>query len=324
MAPDDGTGHRAAPGAHGSDARAVVVAFLANLGVAAAKLGGFLLTGSGSMLAEFAHSVADTGNQALLLSGRKGSVRPPDADHPFGYGAFRFIGAFLVALLLFGLGAVFSIGEGVQKLLHPHRLDYVPVALVILGVAALLEVWSFQTAIVAANQSRLDQGWFRFIRSTRIPELAVLLLEDSGALLGLLVAFVALVVTAATGDTVYDAAGSLVIGALLAFNSILLGIEMVSLLVGESASAEQLATIEHALASTAGISTVVHLRALHLGPEELLVGAKVIFARGMSADEAAVVVDEAEVAIRSALPTAHWIYIEPGVERPDAWSDPSG
>jgi cation diffusion facilitator family transporter len=290
----------------------VAVALVANMGVAAAKLIGFLITGSGSMVAEFAHSVADTGNQILLLAGRRRSERRPDPTHPFGYGAVRFLGAFIVAVLLFGLGAVFSLAEGVNKLIHPHSLDNLPVALAILVVAIVLEALSFRAGVAAANQTRRGQGWVRFVRSTRIPELAVLLVEDTGALVGLVIALVAVAVSALTGNTVFDAVGSLGIGVLLGVNSVVLGIEMTSLLVGETASPEELREIEGRLATTPGVRRVVHLRAVHLGPEELLVGAKVLFASGLTVEAAAAVVDEAETAVRSAVPSAVWIYIEPG------------
>lgn len=292
--------------------RAVVAALLANTGVAAAKLVGFLITGSGSMLAEFAHSVADSGNQVLLLGARRGSERQPDLDHPFGYGTVRFLGAFIVAVMLFGLGAVFSLAEGVNKLIHPHTLDNLPVAFGILAVAIVLEAASFRAGVAAANKSRRGQGWVRFVRSTRVPELAVVLVEDTGALVGLGIALVAIAVSALTGNTLFDALGSLAIGVLLGFNSIVLGLEMTSLLVGESATTEELAAIEAGLATTPGVQLVVHLRAVHLGPEELLIGAKVLFTPGLSAETAGVVVDEAEAAIREAVPSARWIYIEPG------------
>lgn len=299
-------------GASHAGFRAVAVALVANMGVAAAKLIGFLITGSGSMVAEFAHSVADTGNQILLLAGRRRSERRPDPTHPFGYGAVRFLGAFIVAVLLFGLGAVFSLAEGVNKLIHPHSLDNLPVALAILVVAIVLEALSFRAGVAAANQTRRGQGWVRFVRSTRIPELAVLLVEDTGALVGLVIALVAVAVSALTGNTVFDAVGSLGIGVLLGVNSVVLGIEMTSLLVGETASPDELREIEGRLATTPGVRRVVHLRAVHLGPEELLVGAKVLFAPGLTVEAAAAVVDEAETAVRSAVPSAVWIYIEPG------------
>jgi cation diffusion facilitator family transporter len=301
-----------AQGASHAGFRAVAVALVANMGVAAAKLIGFLITGSGSMVAEFAHSVADTGNQILLLAGRRESERRPDPTHPFGYGAVRFLGAFVVAVLLFGLGAVFSMAEGVNKLIHPHPLDNLPVALAILVVAIVLEALSFRAGVAAANQTRRGEGWVRFVRSTRIPELAVLLVEDTGALVGLVIALVAVAVSALTGNTVFDAVGSLGIGVLLGVNSVVLGIEMTSLLVGETASPDELQEIEERLATTPGIRRVVHLRAVHLGPEELLVGAKVLFTPGLTVEEAAAVVDEAESAVRSAVPSAVWIYIEPG------------
>ncbi|MGH3577871.1 MAG: cation diffusion facilitator family transporter, partial [Mycobacterium sp.] len=225
----------------------------------------------------------------------------------------RFLGAFIVAVVLFGLGAVFSIAQGVLKLVHPHPLDHLAVALVILAIAIVLESVSLRSAVSAARLSKQrSQSWIRLIRSTRIPELAVVLIEDSGALVGLGIALVAILLSAITGNTVFDAVGSLLIGTLLGVNSVLLGVEMASLLVGESASSDELERLDRALATTPSITRVVHLRAVHLGPEELLVGAKVIFTPGLSAEAAAAVIDEAEVKIRSAVPSAHWVYIEPG------------
>ncbi|HET6964534.1 MAG TPA: cation diffusion facilitator family transporter [Acidimicrobiales bacterium] len=296
--------------------RAVAIALGANVGVAAAKLVGFVLTGSGAMLAEFAHSLADTGNQGVLLAGRRRAARNPDQEHPFGYGAVRFLGAFLVAEVLFVLGAAFSIGEGVLKLVHPHALDNLVLDIVILGVAVVFEAASLRAAVKASRETRHGAGWLSFIRSTRVPELAVLLVEDTGALAGLGFALAAVTLSALTGSTTFDAAGSLAVGAVLGVNSILLGLEMSSLLVGETASTEELATIERALVDTPGIDRLVHLRAVHVGPEELLVAAKVVFAADLSAEAAAVVVDDAEVVIRATVPTASWVYIEPGRREP--------
>jgi cation diffusion facilitator family transporter len=292
--------------------KAVAVALGANVGVAAAKLVGFLLTGSGAMLAEFAHSVADTGNQGVLLGGRRQAARRPDQEHPFGYGAARFLGGFLVAVVLFALGAAFSVGEGVLKLVHPHKLEDLALDVIILGVAVVFEAVSLRAAVKASQEARHGTGWLRFVRSTRVPELAVLLVEDSGALAGLAVAMAAVILSAITGSTAFDAVGSLAVGAILGVNSVVLGLKMSSLLVGETASSEEIAAIGRALVGTPGIEQIVHLRAVHVGPEDLLVAAKVIFEAGLSADTAAVAVDDAEVAIRAAVATASWIYIEPG------------
>lgn len=297
--------------------RAVAIALGANIGVAVAKLVGFLLTGSGAMLAEVAHSVADTGNQGVLLGGRRQAARSPDQEHPFGYGAARFLGGFLVAVVLFALGAAFSIGDGVLKLVRPHKLEDLALDVVILGVAIVFEAVSLRAAVKASRETRHGTGWFRFVRSTRVPELAVLLVEDSGALVGLAFAMTAVVLSALTGSTVFDAVGSLAVGAVLGVNSVVLGLEMSSLLVGETASSEELAAIRRALLDTPGMEHVVHLRAVHVGPEDLLVAAKVIFEAGLSAETAAVAVDDAEVAIRAAVPTASWIYIEPGRRSPE-------
>ena len=297
--------------------RAVAVALGANIGVAAAKLIGFLLTGSGAMLAEFAHSLADTGNQGVLLGGRRQAARSPDQEHPFGYGAARFLGGFLVAVVLFALGAAFSIAEGVLKLIHPHKLEDLALDVVILGVAMVFEAVSLRAAVKASRVTRRGAGWLSFVRSTRVPELAVLLVEDSGALAGLAFAMTAVVLSALTGSTAFDAVGSLAVGVVLGVNSVVLGFEMSSLLVGETASRGELTAIERALAGTPGIEQLVHLRAVHVGPEDLLVAAKVIFEPGLSAETAAVAVDAAEVAIRAAVATASWIYIEPGRRSPE-------
>ena len=296
--------------------QAVAIALGANVGVAAAKLVGFLLTGSGAMLAEFAHSIADTGNQGVLLGGRRRAARSPDPEHPFGYGAVRFVAGFLVAEVLFTLGAAFSVGEGVLKLVHPHQLGDLPLGIAILGVAILLETVSLRAAVRASHESRQGRGWLRFIRSTRVPELAVLLVEDSGALAGLIIALAAVSLSALTGSTTFDAIGSLAVGALLGVNAVVLGIEMTSLLVGETASDDELAAIERAIVNTSGITRLIHLRAVHIGPEDLLVAAKVVFETGLSAENAAVIVDDAEVLIRAAVPNATWVYVEPGRRTP--------
>jgi cation diffusion facilitator family transporter len=291
---------------------AVVAALLANVGVMAAKVAAFAVTGSGAMLAEAVHSMADTGNEGVLLAGLRRSHRRPDPRHPFGYGGVRFVGAFVVAVVLFGVGAVFSVADGVDKLLHPRHLEDLGVALGVVGVALVLEALSFRNAVSAANRTRGARNWWAFLRVTRQAEVAVLLVEDTAALVGLLIAAVTIALSAATGSPVYDAVGSLGIGAVLAFNAIVLGIEMTSLLVGETADPVQLALVRQALAATPGVDQVIHVRAVHVGPDELLVGAKVTFLPGTSAEEAAVVVDDAEVAVRSAVPWARWIYVEPG------------
>jgi cation diffusion facilitator family transporter len=298
-------------GGHGI--KAVIAALLANLGIAVAKFVGFLLTGASSMLAEAFHSVADSGNQAMLLIGGRLARRGPDPDHQFGHGSVRYFAAFLVAVVLFTLGSLFSLYEGYQKLRHPHELETPSVALAILGVALLLEGLSLRTAVREANPLRGDQSWWSFIRTTKKPELAVVLLEDTAAEVGLSFAFVGVGLAALTGDPLFDALGTLAIGALLAVVAVVLGIEMYSLLVGEAASPEEQEAIRRTLASIPGIARVLRLRTMHLGPDELLVVGSIEMDRELSASDAAGVIDQAQAQLEEAVPNARIIYLEPQI-----------
>jgi cation diffusion facilitator family transporter len=296
-------------GGHGT--RAVIAALLANLGIAAAKLVGFLLTGASSMLAEAFHSVADSGNQAMLIAGGRVAERGPDRQHPFGHGRVRYFAAFLVAVVLFTLGSLFSLYEGYEKLRHPHELESTEIAIAILVVALVLEGLSLRTAVREADPLRGRQSWWSFIRTTKKPELAVVLLEDAAAEVGLAFALVGVGLAAVTGDPLWDALGTLAIGALLAVVAVVLGIEMYSLLVGEAASPEQQAEIREAILSTGGVARLVQLRTMHLGPEEVLVVGGLELDRELSADDAARVIDQAQARIREILPSARVIYLEP-------------
>ena len=296
-------------GGHGT--KAVIAALLANLGIAVAKFIGFVLTGASSMLAEAFHSVADSGNQAMLLVGGRLARREPDAEHQFGHGSVRYFAAFLVAVVLFTLGSLFSLYQGWQKLRHPHELETPSVALAILVVALVLEGLSLRTAVREANPLRGDQSWWSFIRTTKKPELAVVLLEDTAAELGLSLAFVGVGLAALTGDPLFDTLGTLAIGALLAVVAVVLGIEMYSLLVGEAASPQEQAAIRRTLASIPGIARLVRLRTMHLGPDELLVVGSIQMDRQLSASEAARVIDQAQARLREAVPSARIIYLEP-------------
>ena len=296
-------------GGHGT--RAVIAALLANLGIAAAKLVGFLLTGASSMLAEAFHSVADSGNQAMLIAGGRVAERGPDRQHPFGHGRVRYFAAFLVAVVLFTLGSLFSLYEGFEKLRHPHELESAGVAIAILVVALVLEGLSLRTAVREADPLRGQQSWWSFIRTTKKPELAVVLLEDTAAEFGLAFALAGIGLAAVTGDPVWDALGTLAIGALLAVVAVVLGIEMYSLLVGEAASPEEQAAIRQAILSTGGVAGLVQLRTLHLGPDDVLVVGGLQLDREQSADDAARVIDQAEARVREALPKARIIYLEP-------------
>jgi len=305
----------------GGSKRAVVAALLANLGIAVAKFIGFAITRSSSMLAEGVHSLADTGNQLLLLLGGRRAQQAPNAEHPFGYGRERYFWAFVVSIVLFTLGSAFAIFEGVEKLLHPHAVDSPWVAIVILLVAVVLEGFSFRTAVHESNPLRDGASWAQFIRQAKAPELPVLLLEDSGALIGLVIALVCLVLTVVTGSAMWDGLGSTLIGLLLGAIAIVLATEMKSLLIGESASETDQVAITTAIEAAPRVRGIIHLRTEHIGPEELLVGAKVDFDPTLSISELAAAIDEVEVRIRSTVPSARVIYIEPDVARDEPPTD---
>lgn len=310
--------------------RAVIAAMIANLGIAIAKFVGFLFTSSSSLLAESIHSVADTGNQVLLLFGGKRSRMAPDRAHPFGYGRERFFWAFVVSIVLFTLGAMFAMYEGIEKVLHPHAIDSPQWAIGILAVSILLEANSFRTAIHEARPSKGDASWFAFIRRSRSPELPVVILEDTGALIGLFFALFAVVLAVVTKNGVWDGVGSIVIGALLGVIAIVLSIEMKSLLIGESATEADEDAIRSAIDSSPVVNELISLRTEHIGPDEILVAAKVDFDRSLSMTELATAIDEVEVSIRSAVPTATRIFVEPDVVKPelggsdDPWSGLEG
>jgi cation diffusion facilitator family transporter len=305
---------------HGS--RAVIAALLANLGIAVAKFAGFLLTSSSSMLAESVHSVADSANQVLLLLGQKRSRRAPSAEHPFGYGRERYFWAFVVALILFSLGGMFAIYEGVLKIRDPHELESPSIAIGILLVAIALEGTSLRTAVVEALRTK-EAGvtWWGFIHRSKQPELPVVLLEDFGALVGLLFALVAVSATVITDDPLWDGIGTLSIGVLLVIIAITLATEMKGLLIGEAASLTDQQKIAAAIEIEPSVTKLIHMRTQHLGPDELLVGAKLELAHGLSVDEAAEAVNRIEANVRRAVPSARVIYLEPDVFRTSLPSD---
>ena len=304
---------------HDGSRKAIVAAFFANLGIALAKLAGFFITRSAGLLAESGHSLADTGNQALLMFGAKRAKRPADREHPFGYGSERYFWAFVVALVLFSMGGLFALYEGIEKLRHPHEIDSAAVAFVILGLAIALESFSLRTAVKEAQPFRAEgTSWFDFIRTAKSPELPVVLLEDVGAEIGLLCALAGLILAEATGNPRWDAVGSIAIGVLLVIIAIVLAGEMKRLLIGEAASDADLVKITNALSSSPNVNSIIHLRTVHLGPEDLLVAAKVDFADTLSVEELARAIDDAERAVRSAVPTTTTIYIEPDIRRQPA------
>jgi cation diffusion facilitator family transporter len=295
--------------------KAVVAALLANLGIALSKLVAFLVTRSSSMLAEAVHSFADCGNQGLLLLGAQRSKRAPDEQHPFGHATARYFWAFVVAVVLFTVGGAFALYEGVEKLLDPHHLDSPLVAVGVLVVAVVLESFSLRTAVRETRPSLGGRSYWRFVRESKTAELPVVLLEDTAALLGLALALLGVSLTAVTGEPVFDALGTVTIGALLVAVAGVLAVEMHSLLIGEAAEPAQVDLIRAALIEGGDFERVIHLRTMHMGPEELLVGAKLATPRGVPSDVLSARIDAAERRVRGAVPTATLIYIEPDVDR---------
>jgi cation diffusion facilitator family transporter len=295
--------------------KAILAALGANLGIAIIKFIGFVLTGASSMLSEAIHSVADTGNQALLLLGRRQADKDTDDLHQFGYGRERFFWAFVVAVVLFALGSVFSLYEGIHKIQHPEEITSPQIAFVILIFSMLLEGYSLRTAVIESNHLRGKDSWWGFIRHSRVPELPVVLLEDFGAMTGLAVALVAVGISVATGNGVYDGIGSVIIGLILGVIAVILSIEMKSLLIGEPALAEDREKLRKAMASSAGVVRVIHERTEYIGAEQVLLAAKVEFDASLSMAELAEAINILEANVRAAVPVITLIYIEPDITR---------
>ena len=299
--------------AAGGGTKAIIAAMLANAGIAVAKFVAYLVTGSASMLAESIHSVADTSNQGLLLLGGRRAQRVADDRHQFGYGRERYFWAFVVAMVLFALGGLFSIYEGIDKLRHPHDVEALGWAVGVLVFAIVAETLSFRTAIVESRKVKGDRKWLDFIRHSRSPELPVVLLEDAGALIGLILALIGVGLAAITGDVVWDGVGTLSIGILLVAISVVLTIEMKSLLIGEAATHEHIDAMSQAAAAVPHVTRVIDLKTQHIGPEELLVAGKLEFDRSLTNPELSVAVDDVESAIRRAVPLTMQIYLEPAL-----------
>lgn len=295
--------------------KAVVAALMANLGIALAKFIAFAFTGSSSMLTEAIHSLADSGNQVLLLIGNKRSKKAADAKHNFGYGRRRYVYGFVVAIVLFLVGGVFSLYEGLHKFQHPEEVKDAWIAFLVLGIAIVLEAFSFRTAIKEANHARGTRGYGKFLKDVRQPELPVILLEDAGALVGLVFALFGVSMAVITGNGQWDGIGAMAVGSLLVVIAVFLAMEMAAMLVGESALPEETAAIQAALEGSEGVIRVIHLRTLHVGPDELLVGAKIAVAHSDTGAEIASDIDSAEQAIRAAVPTARYIFLEPDIDR---------
>jgi len=292
--------------------RTIVTALIANFTISIAKFFGFVITSSSAMLAEAVHSLADTSNQALLLLGKKRSKKLPSAQRPFGFGRERFFWAFVVSLVLFSLGSMYAVYEGIEKIRHPHEIESLWWALAILLFAMMMEAYAFQTAVKESRFYKGDHSWKSFIKRSRIPELPVVLLEDFGALMGLVFAFVCVLIADITGNAIWDGIGTLSIGILLGLIAIILAIETKSLLIGEGALPEQAIRIENAITSSPEVSSLIDLRTEYLGPETLLVAAKIEFSGETSPSDISADVDTIENRIREVEPLAKIIYLEPG------------
>jgi cation diffusion facilitator family transporter len=304
--------------------RAIIAAMLANAGIAVAKFTAYLVTGSASMLAESIHSVADTSNQGLLLLGGRRARRIADDRHQFGYGRERYFWSFVVAMVLFTLGGMFSIYEGISKILHPHALTSIGWAIGVLVVAIFLESFSFRTAIVESRMVKGERGWWEYVRTSRSPELPVVLLEDAGALIGLFLAMIGVGLAAITGNVIWDAIGTLCIGALLLVIAGFLTVEMKSLLIGEAALESHVEAIKNAVEGSPEVMRIIDIRTQHIGPEELLVAGKLEFTSTLTTPELAAAINVAETSIRQAVPLAGRIYLEPDIWRVDHVPNPDG
>ena len=297
--------------------KAIIAALLANLGIAVTKFIAFLLSGSSSMLAESVHSLADSGNQVLLLIGGKRAQREADVEHPFGYGRERYIYAFVVSIILFSVGGVFSIYEGVHKIQHPEPIDLPWVPITVLVIAMVLESFSLRTALKESAPERAGISILQFVRRAKAPELPVVVLEDIAALVGLVLAFLGVGVAVITGDGIYDGIGTVFIGLLLIVVAVILGIEVKSLLVGEGASPADVEAIRAAAVSGDDIEEIIHMKTLYLGPEELLVAMKVAVTATDSAAAVAAAINAVESRVRAAVPAARVLYIEPDIFDPE-------
>ncbi|WP_353828511.1 cation diffusion facilitator family transporter [Agromyces sp. SYSU T0242] len=293
--------------------KAILAAFLANLGIAITKFIAWAVSGSASMLAEGVHSVADAGNQLLLMLGGRQAKKAADREHPFGYGRERYVYAFVVSIILFSVGGVFSIYEGIDKLTHPHALENAWLPILVLVIAIVLESFSLRTAVTESNQVRGKLSWPQFIRRAKAPELPVVLLEDVAALTGLAFALLGVGLTVITGDSVFDAIGTLMIGTLLIIVAIILGVETKSLLVGEGANETDVKKIQQAILDGPEAERIIHMKTLYLGPDELLVAAKLGFHADQRLQEVAAATNVIERRIRAAVPAARVIYVEPDV-----------
>ena len=291
--------------------KAIVAALFANLGIAITKFIAWFFSGSSAMLAEGVHSLADASNQVLLLRGGVRAKRAATPEHPFGYGRERYVYAFVVSIILFSVGGMFSIYEGIDKLTNPHPLENAWLPILVLVIAIVLESFSLRTAVRESNLVRGRQSWVEFVRRSKAPELPVVLLEDLAALLGLVFALTGVGLTIISDDSVFDAIGTLAIGALLIVVAVILGIETKSLLLGEGASAADAVKIRDAINAHPEVDALIHMKTLYLGPDELLVAAKIALASQSRLTDVAASINAVEARIREAVPVARVIYLEP-------------
>jgi cation diffusion facilitator family transporter len=304
--------------------KAIFAALMANLGIAVTKFAAFLLSGSSSMLAESVHSLADSGNQVLLLIGGKRASRAATEEHPFGYGRERYVYAFLVSIILFSVGGVFSMYEGVHKIQHPEPIERAWIPLTVLLIAIGLESFSLRTALKESAPERRGISILQFVRRAKAPELPVVVLEDIAALVGLVLALLGVSIAVLTDNGIYDGIGTVFIGLLLIIVAAILGVETKSLLIGEGASPADLAAIRAAAESGSDVDRIIHMKTLYLGPEELLVAMKVGVAGTRSASDIAAAINAVEGRVRAAVPTARVLYIEPDIFDPARTAEVAG
>ena len=295
--------------------KTILAALIANVGIAIAKFAGFAITKSSTMLAEGIHSSADSANQLLLLLGTRRAKREPSSKHPFGYGRERYFWSFVVALILFSLGSLFAIYEGIEKIRHPHALNNASWAIGILIFGIFIESFSFRTAIVEAKTIKGETSWSKFVVRSKQPEIPVVLLEDAGALFGMVIALAAITLVKTTGEPIWDGIGTLSIGVLLGVIAIILAREMHSLIIGEAASETDLSKIVSVIENNTQVVQLVEIRTQHLGPEEILIGVRVAFHETLQTKDIARLINKLEDDIRTEIKNAGPIFIEPEITK---------
>ena len=291
--------------------KTILAALIANVGIAIAKFAGFAITKSSTMLAEGIHSSADSANQLLLLLGTRRAKREPSSKHPFGYGRERYFWSFVVALILFSLGSLFAVYEGIEKIRHPHALNNASWAIGILIFGIFIESFSFRTAIVEAKTIKGETSWSKFVVRSKQPEIPVVLLEDAGALFGMVIALGAITLVKTTGEPIWDGIGTLSIGILLGVIAIILAREMHSLIIGEAASETDRLKIVSVIENNKQVVESVEMRTQHLGPDEILIGVRIAFRETLQTKEIAQLINQLENDIRVELDNAGPIFIEP-------------